>query len=159
MKKKLPYQEGDWFAVPLRSDGYAVGVVARITKSYAGGIVGYFFGPKRDAIPSLDEMKLLRPEQALWKYNFGDLSLLEGKWPIIGKLPDWERSEWPVPLFVRHDSLSGNAWVVEYDDDDPDQIISEMPVNFEDVRDLPRAGSAGAGAVEIVLTKLLDEGD
>lgn len=155
--KRLPYQEGDWFAVPLRSGGYAVGIVARTTKR-AGGIIGYFFGPRRDEVPKLHELAGLKAEHAIHVKRFGDLSLLEGGWPIIGRLPGWDRSKWPLPRFVRQDVLSDTAWVEEYADDDPDKIVSERSVKFEDVRDLPRAGSSGAGAIEIVLTKLLDEG-
>jgi len=158
-KKNLPYREGDWFAVPLRSGGYAIGVAARLTKR-PGGILGYFFGPRRDTVPSLDEVTRYRPEQSLSIQRFGDLALLEGEWPIIGRQTDWDRSQWPVPLFARHDLLRDNAaWVVEYADDDPDQVNSETPVKLEDVRYLPRDGTSGAGAVEITLTELIEESE
>ncbi len=51
---KQKYGEGDWFAVPLRNGGYALGVVAR--RDGRGGIIGYFFGQKYSAPPSLDEV-------------------------------------------------------------------------------------------------------
>lgn len=154
--KKQPYHEGVWFAVPLRSGGYAVGLAARVTKR-PGGILGYFFGPKIDTVPSLSEVAELKPEQALLKRMFGDLALLEGKWPVIGRYPSWDRSLWPVPLFARFDLLRNDvAWVVRYDDNNPDEVLSETPAKAADILHLPRDTTSGAGAIEIILTKLLD---
>lgn len=51
MAKRLPYREGTWFALPLRKGGYAVGVVARMAPR-GRIILAYFFGPKRNQIPS-----------------------------------------------------------------------------------------------------------
>lgn len=112
---KLPYQEGDWFAVPLHSGGYGVGLIARCDRE--GGVLGYFFGPKRTKAPTLPEVMDLQPKESVRVLNFGDLGLIDGDWPIIGRTPSWDREQWPVPAFARRDPLSGRSWKVIYNDD------------------------------------------
>ena len=112
--RKLPYQEGAWFAIPLEQGGYATGVVARCTGD--GTTLGYFFGPKRDKVPTIDEMTHLAHKDALKVMQFGDLGLIDGSWPVIGRLPDWDRAQWPIPIFYHDDSLVDVSWKVEYND-------------------------------------------
>jgi hypothetical protein len=98
---KLPDSEGSVFLVPLRNGGYARGVVARA--SSAGKVLlGYFFGP-RLLSPNPVEVEDLDPTHAVLKVRSGDLGLMNGAWPIIGKIPHWDRTRWLVPLFVRKD--------------------------------------------------------
>lgn len=149
----LPYEEGTWFAVPLRSGGHGVGVVARATKK-GKVLLGYFFGPRREAVPPLNETSSLRPEKAVRVLRFGDLSLVNKEWPIIGRSSTWDRRCWPIPSFVRSDELSGRAWKIDYADDDPNEVVSEKPITNGGA-DLERDAVLGAGAVELVLTKLL----
>jgi hypothetical protein len=59
-----------------------------------------------------------------------------------------------MPDLVRRDVLSKKAWLVRYSDDDPNQIELEHPTDFES--QLGPDSLAGYGAVEIVLTKILD---
>jgi len=150
-KKKQLYKEGDWFAVPLREGGYAVGLIVR-----SGGVLfGYFFGPKREKIPGLSEFQALTPENAIFVGQFGDLGLLKGKWPIIGHSESWDRRIWPMLPLVRRDAVSGEARLIKYSDDDPIQEISETPCDLFEIRNYPEDGLWGSGAVEIRLTKLL----
>jgi hypothetical protein len=72
--KKLPYREGTWFAIPLETGGFGVGVVARATKR-GKVILAYFFGPHRSEVPSLDEVERLSPEDAVAVAHVGDLGL------------------------------------------------------------------------------------
>src|SRR5580658_8156552 len=81
---KLPNREGTLFAVPLRGGGFAVGVVARATNK-GKVILCYFFGPRRDSIPALNDMVKLKPESAICVLRIGDLGLINGEWPIIGE--------------------------------------------------------------------------
>lgn len=150
----LPYEEGTWFAVPLRTGGYGIGLIARAAKKGAV-LLGYFFGPRRDAVPPLDEVSSMRPEEAICVFRFGDLGLINEEWSIIGRPSMWDRRCWPMPYFVRSDELSGRAWSVEYADDDPNEVVSEKLITSGSY-DLERDAVLGAGAVELVLTKLLD---
>jgi hypothetical protein len=154
MARKLPYSVGDWFAVPLRSRGYGVGLIARSAK---GGkiLLGYFFGPRRDELPALKELSSLRAADAVGAYMFGDLSLFKKEWPIIGPSTPWIPKLWPMPSFVREDLLTGVFYKVDYADDDPLTIVSETRLTSFN-GGLERDGLCGAGAVEIALTCLLD---
>ena len=150
MKRK--YSEGFWFAVPLKNGGFALGRVARATPKH-GVILCYFFGPKYDAIPTIAEVKDLAPEKAIRILRIGDLSLIRGEWPIIGKSNPWHRSAWKMPEFLRKDELSGKAWRVHYSDADPNVVIKEQRESSTN-NTLERDSVFGAGAVEAVLSKI-----
>jgi hypothetical protein len=117
MAGKLPYSEGDIFALPLRDGGYGLGVVARMNGK--GAVFGYFFGRRYDEPPALAEVGELDPIDNVWVPIFGDLGLTRGTWPVVGPLPGWQRAEWPMPAFGRHEELTGRYLRVEYGDDDP----------------------------------------
>jgi hypothetical protein len=55
MMPQANYNEGDWFAVPLREGGFAIGVIARVMPRKEGVVLGYFFGPRRNAVPTVEE--------------------------------------------------------------------------------------------------------
>jgi hypothetical protein len=156
MKKQLPYKEGTWFAVPLKKGGYAAGRVAR--HSPKGCVVlAYLFGPKREDVPSLDEVAHLRPDEAISVEMVGDLGLINGSWPIIGNSAHWNRGGWPVPVFIRRvDVLVKSAWRVQYSDDDPNVVLSEERIPYDPT--LPNTdGLSGSGAVENWLTHVLSQ--
>ncbi len=91
---ELPYREGSWFTLPLRGGGYAAGRVARLTGR--GVAFGYFFGPRRETPPSLDDLRDCLPENAVLRAKFGDLYLLDGRWSLLQDA-DFERDGWTVP--------------------------------------------------------------
>jgi hypothetical protein len=151
---KLPYKEGTWFAIPLRKGGYAAGLVARLIPGQGKIILAYLFGPKREAIPSIGELGRLSPDMAIKIARIGDLALIDGSWPIIGEAADWRREKWPTPAFIRRDDIGRIAWQVEYSDENPNQVVAERRVPYE-TAGFEKDGLLGAGAAEIVLTKLL----
>lgn len=154
---KPTYREGDWFAVPLRSGGFATGLLARA--SSRGILLGYFFGPRRTAPASLEELSELRADQAVWIHMFGHLSLShrtppDERWPIIGRFPDWDRDLWPMPVFGRYEELTGRWFETYYPNDDPSSPNRQRQVPPGPVEQLPRDGMAGAGYVELWLDRL-----
>lgn len=152
-KKKLPYREGTWFAVPLQSGGYGLGVVARMAGT--GPVFGYFFGPKRALIPELGEVANLRAEDAVWLGRFGDLGLRRAEWQIIGHTTDWRRESWPLPPFIRIDPISaGKAVKATYSD--TLDVVSEVACDPALATSYPEDTLSGSGAVEYQLTSLLD---
>lgn len=153
MTARPRHGEGDWFAVPLRTSGYAVGLIARANPD--GILVGYFFGPRRDAPPPLGELAELHSDQACVLLRFGDLGLLRGTWPLLGKLDGWDRSAWPMPVFGRFEELTGRSYAVYYSDDDPSLLCREVEVAQDDIALSPSNDLYGAGAVEVALTRLL----
>jgi hypothetical protein len=149
---RLPYSEGSVFLVPLRSGGYARGVVARATEE-GKGLLGYFFGPSLES-PGNARLDDLDPTAAILCVCFGDLGLIKGDWTIIGEVPKWDHTKWSMPDFVRRDPLSRKAWVVRRSDNDPNRILAEYPTDFDS--ELAPDSAYGYGAIEITLTKLLD---
>ena len=81
-----PYREGSMFAVPLRSGGYAVGIISRVSADNSGGLLGYFFGPKLAAMPNGQISSDLKSTNALRVLRFGDLLLLNQAWSVIGEI-------------------------------------------------------------------------
>jgi hypothetical protein len=150
---KLPYTEGTVFLVPLKNGGHARGVVARATAK-GKVLLGYFFGPP---VASNDVVQFddLKAANALLRARFGDLGLINGEWSIKGTVPNWNRSEWPMPDFVRRDPLSRlKPILVRYSDTDPMHVITEIPV--EDDIGLETDALSGYRAIEIKLNKLIE---
>ena len=154
--RNLPYQEGDWFAVPLADGGFGIGLAARMSGD--GVVLGYFFGPRRSVLPELPELSKLGPEDAIMVLNFGDLGFLRKEWPILGRLENWDRRAWPMPVFGRFEELSGRAWKVEYADDNPNSRPRESKISLAELKLLPGDGLYGWKAVEKVLTGRLRPG-
>ncbi len=153
--QKLPYREGDVFAVPLRDGGYGIGIVARMDGK--GAVLGYFFDRRYEAAPAAADVGRLTALDAVLIQIFGDVGLVRGTWPVIGQLRDWRREEWPMPAFGRHEELTGRYFRVEYSDDDPNSRPHEVPISQEEFERLPEDGAAGFGFIEARLTRLLAE--
>ena len=146
---RVEYGEGDWFVVPLQGGGFGVGLLARANRD--GVLLGYFFGPKRDAVPSLDDLTDLRPTDALMVRRFGHLGLARGTWQIIGRAKGWDRNDWSMPMFVRYEELTGRSFHVFYDENDPNKLVREEQAPPSVDEQGAKDGLLGAGAVETVL--------
>lgn len=149
---KINYTEGTCFFVPLRSGGYACGVISRLDGK--GGIYAYFFGPKL-AKPE-GTFGEVHAQGALLSGHCGDLGLLKGEWPLAGQLKDWSRGDWPLPILYREDIGARKSWISYYDDVDL-RFVREEVVDFDQdwYRSYPYDRLMGYGAAEIRLTKLL----
>lgn len=153
---KLPYKEGDIFAVPLKTGGFGLGVVARCP-AQGKVLLGYFFaGPKTEP-PKVGGVPNLRADDAVLIARFGDLSLYRRDWPVVGHISDWDRRDWPMPSFALQDPLSSKrAWKITYSEDDPAQEVNREPAGPDS--HLQPAALYGAGAVEIALSELVGKG-
>ena len=135
-RKRILYNEGEWFAIPLTNGGYAIGIIAR--KARRGALMGYFFGPRRDQIPTVSSLADIQPQDALCISMFGDLGILYGDWPIIGASRQWDRTKWPVPDFGRIDSINpAVGYRTTYNDNDISQTLREVRVSAEEANALP----------------------
>lgn len=150
-RKKFTYQNGSYFAVPLRNGAFAVGVVARSNSS--GIAFGYFFGPQLSAPHEAHPNELL-PARAIYVGKFADLGIMSGEWPILGTVPGWIARDWPMPPLVRKDEAACRAWVSEYDDHSF-LCLRETEVDPNGIAGFIADGTMGYGAMEIRLTKLL----
>lgn len=153
-KTKVSYTEGDVVAVPLKSGGFAQGLVAR--KGPDGDLLMYFFGPRRETVPHSVETPLLR-NLACAAWRTCDDGIAEGKWPIIGTLDDFQYQEWPMPPYTRTCDITGRKTIVYFRDDDPFEVASERDATDDEVATLDRAGLKFCSAVEGGLDRLLKD--
>ena len=87
--------------------------------------------------------------------KFGQLGLTQGKWANLGRLEDWDRTDWPMPVFVRYEELTGRSFRAFYDDNDPNRLRREEQVPPGTAEHGPKDSMMGAGFVEKTLTRLL----
>jgi hypothetical protein len=118
-------------------------------------MLGYFFGPCRPELPSLADVHGLHAADAVLVRRFGDLGLLDGTWPVLGRVDGWDRSAWPMPAFVHHESLTDRSVLVYYDEDDPNKCLSRRRIPLGASTQGPKDGLMGSGFAEITLTNLL----
>lgn len=113
MARRLPYQEGDWFLVPLVEDQWAAGRVARL---HPGGKIAfvYLFGPFANP-PVIDGLAALLPSEAVLIGRIADQGLVRREWPVLGHA-DWRRGEWPLMPFRNVDPTTRRVRRVEYED-------------------------------------------
>lgn len=138
--------------VPLENGGFAPGLVARHAPR-SGAILGYFFGPRLSSIDNFSFDCIIH-ENSVYCKIFGDIGLIENRWPIIGQLPEWNRNEWTMPIFIKRKYYPNNRSVlVYYDENNPDNWIRDEIIEGD--RDLPEAGTAGYQFIEIKLSKIL----
>ena len=152
-KSKRAYDEGTWFLVPLDCGGYGLGLLAR--HNNRGTILAYYFDRHLHSRPELDQLTALTAADAIVIGRSGDLSLLKGRWPVLGRLTAWDRTAWPLPEFGRIDALEERlGFRVRYSE----QTLSEVtctPTSAAEIRHLPQAAMYGDRAVEIRLTHKL----
>jgi hypothetical protein len=150
---KLPYSEGDVFGVPLDGKRYALGVVGRVGK---GGrvVLGYFFGRVTEGQPTAEDCESLRPEDAVRVVRFGDLHLMDRRWPVVSRIANWDRREWPMAKFVRNEPGSNRVFLVRYSDTNPLVRIAEQEVR-DNSNNYETDSLFGALAIELVLAHLL----
>jgi hypothetical protein len=155
MSKRVRFDEGQWFAVPLPSGGYAFGLLARWSVKTKIGL-GYFFGPRTSTTPASEQTLDKDPDDAVLTEMFNCLGLIDHSWPLIQSTRAWNRDHWPVPRFGHFDEYERKAWIREYDD--IGRIHArEFRSTPEEIATLPRDGLAGAGAIEALLDRLLPQ--
>jgi len=76
---RVAYQEGDWFTLPLRTNGFGLGVVVRANPD--GVLFRYFFGPRHLDEPTLQHASSLRPGQTVLVARLGFFGIVAGKSP------------------------------------------------------------------------------
>jgi hypothetical protein len=141
--------------IPLRdASGFGLGRIARVSPG-GGVLLGYFFDRAYTRPPSLSQLAQLESDDAALVTRFGDSSLIRGEWRTINGSESWDRNKWRMPKFTRKVEHDGKAWLVEYDQDDPNSNPRETPLSLDDARKFPDNSLFGAGALELRLTRLI----
>jgi len=145
--RKQGYREGDWIVVPLVTGGFAIGIVFRGRGSIC---LGAFFAPKYEKPPVLIDADGLTLSDAILIARFGYLGLMSGEWTNLGRAPDWNRANWPMPRF------RSTPYIVEFSDRSPGETLSMRRASPEELAGLPEEGVYGDKALQIALTKVLE---
>ena len=157
MVRGKSYKEGDWFAVPI-SSGFVLGRIARVGKR-GGILLGYFFGTPFSLLPTPENTHNLTPADAFNIGKFGDRGLVEDGWPIIYSPDDWQRDDWPMPVFGRLDSFNPErGFCVKYDENDLSVNLGKWAITAEETLHLPEEGLAGHLFLQRRLEKYFMEG-
>lgn len=152
---KPNYKEGDWIALPLiRRGGWGLGLVARCKSPT---IIGYFFGPRFAEPPTMVDTLRLRRDSALIVADLGDLGFRTNEWLVIGHQPNWNRGDWPLPLFAAKDGP--RLYLCTLQEEDPTKLVLHHRITQEEA---DRMGAIprevyGYKALSITLDKLLAE--
>jgi hypothetical protein len=154
-KYVINYTEGDCFIFPLRDGGFARGIVVRMDT--LGGILGYFYGP---ILQTSEEAKItndLIPANAIYVHFCGDLGLVDDKyaWHVIGKIPDWSRKNWSMPIFGSVDLLRPSRGEIRIYDEDTLQLLRIKVVTASEAKQYPEDGVGGCGFIEKQVSKIL----
>lgn len=151
MTTKTPIP-GDWFAFKLSNGQVAHGLVTHTHKSLYG--LGYFFGPASDTAHNKVESLSLSPQSAALVGKFGFLGFKTADWFLLGRDPEWDQREWPIPRFVRHEELTGRTYLVQYGPD-LGQAIGEELLAVGHTSVGPEDGLMGHGFVVARMSRLL----
>ena len=135
--------------MPLDDGTHALGVAAR--RDRRGDItLGYFFGPRREGEPAVPDEGLRADDAVLVRRVFPH-GFDDGSWKVLGPLPDWARTEWPMPELIRGPDTEGMFWRERYDDDDPSQHVAVEPASQREVQALPEEAISGDRALVVKL--------
>lgn len=155
-RRRANYVEGDWIAIPLSTERFGVG---RIARSRPPVFVCYAFVHTYAKPPELADLAELKPEDAVIVAMVGDLGLITGEWLVVGHDPhEWttNRSRWPIPRFGFQDPLLGISWAREYDPNDPTKPpVRQFRISAEERERLPADGLYGFRAFVQKLEHLL----
>ena len=149
------YREGDWFAVPLGHETFALG---RIARHHEGIVFAYFFAPALDHLPALAETESLTADGALTQMLVSHLDLRDGAWPVLGQTGDWDPSAWPLVEFERRVEPPGGAealYAILWDERTLNEEVSARPLDPSEAGSRPRDVLSGAGAAVVRLRHAL----
>jgi hypothetical protein len=150
---KPTYREGDWFAVPLDEDAFALG---RIARHHQGIVFAYFFAPAFDHVPTLRETEGLTADHSITPMLVSHLDLRDGAWPVLGQADDWDRLAWPLVEFERRiEGPGGGLYAIRWDEETLNEELSAHPIDASEAGLRPRDVLSGAGAAVVKLRHAL----
>lgn len=149
------YDEGSLFTVPIEGGQRCfLGLVLRKPRQGAlPVVVAQFYGPLApNTVESwCERIDVIHPKLTL---KVGDRLLKSGKWKLVGRIEGWDRKNWPVPRFLKTDLVSGEAYLVEIDEENPGESRSIVRAPGDYPRDAPRDVLTGPEAAELQLEHL-----
>ncbi|MEM7375641.1 MAG: Imm26 family immunity protein [Bacteroidota bacterium] len=159
MSKNHPnknFTTGTWFAIPLKSGGYAIGI---ITGGQSNIRLGYFFLDRFDDLPKSSDLKDLSASKSSLIAWFSAKGFKQGRWIVLESNRAFKRAEWPVPRFARVDVVDPTkGFIIEYDPNEPNhtQPLREILCSSQETENLPYDGLFGVGAIESKLDSTIN---
>lgn len=100
VRRRLPYQEGSVFQLPLWDGRSARGLVHQLDPA-SGLIIAYFFGPaaRRPWAQQPTRTALGLPPRPEHIARCPDDDLRRRRWPILGRVPPAAWASWPQPPY------------------------------------------------------------
>lgn len=148
---KRRYKKGDWIRVALGGERDAVAILARACQSR---LFGYFFAVPASHRPTSDELRALRPQDAIAALLFGGAPIEQARWEMVATSLAFDPQAWPFPDFSSRGAF-GDTWTrVRYDPEQL-QIVERRRIDAEAAAALPDARFAGAQDVEAILRRAL----
>lgn len=138
---------GSWVAIPLPKGGWGLGLIARRAESRRKfrTVFIYIYGPvPTDSVVAMKLLGRLRPdERAGWGFTT-DQAVLEGRWPLLVHLENFDSSEWQLPLVVSGPVGGGQGYfnrreISEYDE----KLTSQRELGIQFVNDLSQYAPSG----------------
>jgi hypothetical protein len=152
---KINYSEGDCFVFPLEDGGFARGIVVRMDNT--GGLLGYFYGPRLQRQEDACITEDLKPDNTIYVHRCGDLGLVDSEygWKVIGKIPSWNRADWPMPVFGYVNPDKPDKSEIRIFDENTLEWTHSKIVSAEEAKKLPGIGLGGYGFIERQVSRIL----
>ena len=106
---------GDCVAVPLRSGGWASGIVVHVpsgANASRRSSIAYFFGPRTSKPRGANELRWITANQALFADRISPGFCGRYRWPIVGRAGPVKESDWPIPSFFSVSRTPGSDGVI-----------------------------------------------
>ncbi len=100
-----PPSTGDWFAIPLRFELFAVG--RTVATDSHGAMLAYFFGNFFERLPTFADVLALRPGDAQLIGVCDCDGVRGGAWPLVRGPRGLDPRPWPIPYFRAIDARTG----------------------------------------------------
>ena len=162
-KQTLPFQEGDWVAIPLPKGGYAAALIARVRpKRRYSRFLAYCFTPRYPTPPTLSALLTLRPHDAFY-IQIVELIRPEdqdalNQFQVLGRCPRWNPKEWPIPPFLDLIGSEPHPYLKYYSEKDLETVVAREAQPVEALRGRWFTWETGLGVAHFVkeVDRLID---
>ncbi len=162
-KQTLPFQEGDWVAIPLPKGGYAAALIARVRpKRRYSRFLAYCFTPRHPHPPTLSALLSLRPQDAFY-IQIVELIRPEdqdalNQFQVLGRCPRWNPKEWPIPPFLDLIGSKPHPYLEYYSEKDLETVVAREAQPVEALRGRWFTWETGLGVAHFVkeVDRLID---
>ena len=151
---------GTWFALPLPSGGYALGLVVRRAEGrIPKRIFCYFFGPRVGSAKDFSLPVTTTAANRIFFARTDDRAFKNGRWIVIEQIDQFNGDLWPMPPF-RSGAVGGGpdymrrVYLRTYDDQ-LQHCTSERLAVVERIEDYPPDIGFGHVAMEHAVERAL----